>query len=179
MTLCVSPSPRREPSSRSEVSLQSIQLGCRIPVPRRPGPMHCDGTSAHQRRTTPAAASDVRCRKSSEPCSGTSRTGLRRTKTEIGKWRPETAALKPAAGGLEFEDCRPETSAWNPNLRKCRSFSQTGKPNHRDPTGWLTRQSLANWSGAANSLLTEKFTGTPSILIHLHANAREQHPLIQ
>src|SRR5271157_2345113 len=64
-------------------------------------------------------------------------SGLRRTKTEIGKWRAETAAVKPAAGGLEFEDCRPETSAWNPNQRKCRSFSQTGKPGHRDPTGWL------------------------------------------
>src|SRR5271165_5599728 len=45
------------------------------------------------------------------PLSGTSRTGLRRTKTEIGKWRAETAAVKPAAGEPEFEDCRPETSA--------------------------------------------------------------------
>jgi|SRR5271157_3113207 len=60
-------------------------------------------------------------------------SGLRRTKTEIGKWRAETAAVKPAAGGLEFEDCRPETSAWNPNQRKCRSFSEAGKPGHRDP----------------------------------------------
>jgi hypothetical protein len=50
-------------------------------------------------------------RKSSELFSGESRTGLRRTKTEIGKWRAETAAVKPAAGALEFEDCGPETSA--------------------------------------------------------------------
>ncbi len=41
----------------------------------------------------------------------TSRTGLRRTKTEIGKWRAETAAVKPAAGEPKIEDCRPETSA--------------------------------------------------------------------
>src|SRR5271166_5564648 len=60
----------------------------------------------------------LRCRKSSEPLSGTSRTGLRRTKTEIGKWQAETAAVKPAAGEPEFEDCRPETSAWKPNLRE-------------------------------------------------------------
>ncbi len=38
-----------------------------------------------------------------EPVSGT-------TKPEIGKWRAETAALKLAAGGPEFEDCRLETS---------------------------------------------------------------------
>ena len=36
-----------------------------------------------------------------EPVSGA-------TKTEIGQWRAETAALKLAAGGAEFEDC-PET----------------------------------------------------------------------
>ena len=29
------------------------------------------------------------------------------------------------------------TSAWKPNPRKCRSFSQTGNPNHRLRTGWL------------------------------------------
>ncbi len=29
----------------------------------------------------------------------------------LGKGRAETAAVRPAAGGLEFEDCRPETSA--------------------------------------------------------------------
>jgi hypothetical protein len=32
-----------------------------------------------------------------EPVSG-------RAKTEIGKWRAETAAVKLVAGGLEFED---------------------------------------------------------------------------
>jgi hypothetical protein len=145
----------------------------------------CGGTFECRDRATERCSSTrppprlSRCGKSSEPFSGASRTGLRHTKTEIGKWRAETAAVKPAAGALEFEDCRPETSAWKPNPRKCRSFSQTRKPNRRDPTGWLTTQSLANWSRAANSLLTEKFTGTSSILIHLHANAREQHPLIQ
>ena len=51
----------------------------------------------------------VRCRKPFEPVSGPSRTGLWRTKTEIGKWRAETAAVKPAGGALEFEVCRANT----------------------------------------------------------------------
>jgi hypothetical protein len=46
----------------------------------------------------------LRFRKPLEPFSHTSRTGLCRTKTEIGKCRPETAAQKPAAGKLEFDD---------------------------------------------------------------------------
>jgi len=66
---------------------------------------------ARQGRRFGERVDDVRCRKSSEPFSGTSRTGLRRTKTEIGKWRAETAAVKPAAGEPKFEDCWPETSA--------------------------------------------------------------------
>jgi organic hydroperoxide reductase OsmC/OhrA len=33
---------------------------------------------------------------------GASRTGLLRTKTEIAKWRAETAAVKPAAGELRI-----------------------------------------------------------------------------
>ncbi|MGO9462076.1 MAG: haloacid dehalogenase-like hydrolase [Rhodomicrobium sp.] len=70
---------------------------------------------------------------------GLSRTGLRRTKTEIGKWRAETAALKPAAAGLKFEDCAPETAAKKPKPRKYRSFSQTGESSHRDQTGWLSK----------------------------------------
>ena len=45
-----------------------------------------------------------RCRKTFEPLSGSSRTGLRHPNPEIGKWRAETAALKPAARELEFED---------------------------------------------------------------------------
>src|SRR5271167_891760 len=66
---------------------------------------------ARQGRRFGERVDGVRCRKSSEPFSGTSRTGLRRTKTEIGKWRAETAAVKPAAGEPKFEDCWPETSA--------------------------------------------------------------------
>jgi hypothetical protein len=43
-------------------------------------------------------------RKPLEPFSRTSRTGLCRTKTEIGKCRPETAAPKPVTGVPEFEE---------------------------------------------------------------------------
>ena len=68
------------------------------------------------------------------------------TNPEIRKWRAETAALKLAVGEPEFENCRPETSAQKPNLRKCLSFSKTWKLASRDQTGWLTTQSAANRS---------------------------------
>jgi hypothetical protein len=50
----------------------------------------------HERRQDAGLASN-RSLAHLEPVSG-------RTKTEIGKWRAETAAVKPVAGGLEFDD---------------------------------------------------------------------------
>ena len=44
---------------------------------------------------------------------------------------------KAAAGGLEFEELRARRLPLGGLTTEMFSFSQTGKPGHRDQTGWL------------------------------------------
>jgi hypothetical protein len=68
-----------------------------------------------------------RARYPCEPVSVNSRTGLRTAETEIGKSPAETGARNLLRKSRNARNCRPETGAPQPNLRKCRRFSPTGK----------------------------------------------------
>ena len=85
----------------------------------------------------------------------TPQTGLRhisnRCRTEIGKWRAETAAAKPPVQRRNSRICQPETTARQPNPRECWRFSHTRKSHSGDrigPLGWEDSNSqmrFQNW----------------------------------
>src|SRR5262249_10123790 len=49
---------------------------------------------------------------------------LRHAETEIGKYRAQTGAVQSAKQRRNFKNCGPETSAYLPNLRECRTWKR-------------------------------------------------------
>src|SRR6266481_4003893 len=79
-----------------------------------------------------------------EPVSSTHRTDLRRAKTEIGKYRAETAAPNARFLCCDSGKALPETCPTCPKPRECRRVSEAEHVPNRDWNGWLRTQSTAN-----------------------------------